>query len=61
MRFIVNNVKPEDRETDVLHFLMTGQLLGGRSMEGVTWEFPNDEEMGILNRRRVRKLINSLD
>ena len=29
-------VDPSDRGPDVLHFLITGHLLGGRSLEGVT-------------------------
>jgi len=32
------NVTPGDRCADVLHYLMFGTFLGGRSLEGVTWE-----------------------
>ena len=35
--FIVKSV-PESRAEDVMHFLVTGGLLGGRSLDGVTWE-----------------------
>lgn len=31
-------VTPEDRTEDVIHFLITGHLLGGRSLDGVAWE-----------------------
>lgn len=31
-------VTPPDRADDVLHYLITGTLSGGRSLEGVTWE-----------------------
>lgn len=31
-------VTPTDRGADVLHHLVTGGLLGGRSLGGVTWE-----------------------
>jgi len=31
-------VDPGDRAADVLHYLMFGTLLGGRSLDGVTWE-----------------------
>jgi len=31
-------VTPEDRSVDLMHYLTVGSLLGGRSLEGVTWE-----------------------
>lgn len=30
-------VTPKDRGADVMHYLITGHLLGGRSLDGVTW------------------------
>lgn len=38
-------VTPEDRATDVMHHLTTGGLLGGRSLDGVTWEYLNNQEL----------------
>jgi len=31
-------VNPPERSHEVMHYLMTGGLLGGRSLDGVTWE-----------------------
>jgi len=36
-------VTPEDRAADVIHFLITGALLGGKSLDGVTWEEVENE------------------
>lgn len=30
-------VNPPDRGMDVMHYLITGHLLGGRSLDNVTW------------------------
>lgn len=35
-RFAID-VDPPERVEDVLHYLLTGQLLEGRSLEDVTW------------------------
>ncbi len=35
-------VFPEDRAEDVLYFLITGQLKGGRDLDGVEWEDVNE-------------------
>ena len=36
---VMIKVTPVDRSEDVLYFLTTGQLLGGRSLKGVTYEY----------------------
>lgn len=41
---LVLKVEPEDRAADVMHYVITGGLLGGRSLEGVTWEEIDEEE-----------------
>ena len=43
-------VTPEDRAVDVMHYLLTGGLLGGKSLEGVTYE-----EVGDVDHGRLRK------
>lgn len=40
----VLKVEPEDRAADVSHYLITGHLLGGRSLYGVVWEKVNDSK-----------------
>lgn len=52
-------VTPEDRAVDVLHYLTTGGLLGGRSLEGVTWEL-SSKGLGVIQNNRKRVLAASM-
>jgi hypothetical protein len=52
-------VTPEDRTVDVLHYLTTGGLLGGRSLDGVTWEDAG-EDYGELRKRNAKFLAASM-
>ena len=51
-------VNPGDRAADVLHYLICGTLLGGRSLDGVTWE-ENKEPKEAAN-NRVKFLTASM-
>ncbi len=46
-------VTPPDRAADVIHYLITGQLFCGRSLEGVTWEQVEDKRLDKLNKLAV--------
>ena len=50
-------VDPGDRCADVLHYLMFGTLLGGRSLDGVTW---TDEEPSEAARKSAKRLAASM-
>jgi hypothetical protein len=55
-------VTPEDRSTDVLHYLLTGHLLGGRTLEGVEWEeLEVNEEYRKLQKRRAWELARDME
>ena len=57
----VLEVTPPDRSADVMHYLLTGHLLCGRSLEGVEWkEMDEDSEFVKLQRRRAAKLMKSM-
>ncbi len=45
-------VTPPDRGADVIHYLITGQLFCGRSLEGVTWEQVEDKRLDKWNASR---------
>lgn len=49
-------VTPEDRSADVMHYLITGHLLGDRSLEGVTWEDIEGEEYNEIQEQRAKVL-----
>ena len=53
-------VTPSDRSIDVFHHLTTGGLLGGRSLDGVTWEEVNDPELNKLHMNRAEALKRSM-
>ena len=53
-------VTPEDRAVDVMHYLITGGLLGGRSLGGVTWEEAEDEEYEKIQEKRAKMLAASM-
>ena len=53
-------VTPEDRSVDVLHYLTTGGLLGGRSLDGVIWEEVKDEEYNKIAEKNAIALLNSM-
>ncbi len=52
-------VTPEDRSMDVMHFLITGHLLGDRSLEGVEWEEVKGE-YPTLRKKRAKVLAASM-
>ena len=58
--------KPEKREdgtpygVDILHYLITGYLLGGRSLDGVEITPLEDKEYGKVGRRRAKALAFSM-
>jgi len=54
-------VTPEDRSEDVLHYLITGYLLGDRSLEVVTWEEVEDEEYTKLQKKRANQLAKDME
>lgn len=54
---IAIEVDPKERAPDVLHYLITGHLLGGRSLDGVTWrEIENDEHSARLSKALFRSM-----
>lgn len=53
-------VIPEDRSADVLHYLMTGYLLGGRSLDGVTWEKIESGKYNKIAEKRAKALEASM-
>jgi hypothetical protein len=53
-------VTPKDRSADVLHYVLTGNLLGGRSLDGVTWEQVDDSEFNRINEKRSKQLLASM-
>ncbi len=53
-------VTPEDRAADVMHHLITGGLLGGRTLDGVTWEEAEGVEYAALRKRRANMLAASM-
>ena len=42
---------PEDRTVDVMHYLNFGTLLGGRSLDGVTWDKTDIEDDEFMQKR----------
>ena len=54
-------VTPQDRSADVMHYLITGHLLGSRSLDGVTWEEVDDEAMQEIQNQRAKELIQDLE
>jgi len=48
-------VTPEDRSADVMHYLITGGLLGGRSLDGVTWTEVKAETAALDRAMRVKQ------
>ncbi len=44
-------VDPSDRGVDVMHYLQFGTLLGGRSLDGVTWEQTDIEDDEFMSKR----------
>lgn len=53
-------VDPPERGADVLHYLVTGHLLGGRSLDGVTWKEADNEEYNKLALKRAKALVKSM-
>ena len=54
-------VTPEDRSVDVMHYLLTGHLLCGRSLEGVSWvELDDDHKYVKLQKKRAEQLMKSI-
>lgn len=43
-RRVAVEVDPPERTNDVLHYLITGQLFCGRSLDGVTWREVVDDQ-----------------
>lgn len=54
------DVTPEERSADVMHYLITGGLLGGRSLEGVTWEEVDNPAYKKACERSARMLAKSM-
>jgi hypothetical protein len=52
-------VDPPERAADVMHYLITGHLLGNRSLDGVTWE-EADSDYQKLMEKRARQLRDSM-
>ncbi len=53
-------VIPEDRAIDVQHYLLTGHLLGGRSLDGVQITEIVDKEYEEISKRREKALTHSM-
>jgi hypothetical protein len=53
-------VDPSDRAADVLHYLICGTLLGGRSLDGVTWEENKNKELEEVANNRAKFLAASM-
>ena len=51
-------VTPDDRAADVMHYLITGGLLGGRSLDGVTWEEAEDKDYLRIKKRSAKMLAH---
>lgn len=58
---IAVKVTPKDRSEDVLYYLITGQLMGGRSLDGVTWEEVDNSEYNKLALKRAKALVKSME
>jgi len=56
----VLKVDPPDRAGDVIHYLTTGGLMGGRSLDGVTWEQVEDPERVKSAENRAKCLAAAL-
>jgi len=52
-------VVPEDRAIDVLHHLVTGGLLGGRSLDGVTLEEVEPSEAQKKGAKRLARAMRA--
>ena len=55
------HVDPPSRGADVMHYMITGHLLGGRSLEGVSVQDATDSKFGRIQDRRARDLARSLE
>jgi len=55
-------VSPSNRGADVIHNMITGHLLGGRSLDGVAVErLDNDPEIKGIMERNARMLRRSME
>lgn len=45
-------VTPPTRSADVMHYLLTGGLLGGRSLDGVVWKEMSADTTAISRNNR---------
>ncbi len=55
------NVYPPDRSADVMHYLITGELFCGRSLEGVTWEEVENKEYTKIANNRAKQLMRDME
>lgn len=53
-------VDPPSRAADVMHYMMTGHQLCGRSLDGVTIRDVTNAKYGRLAKRRMRALARSM-
>lgn len=52
-------VDPPERASDVMHYLVTGHLMCGRSLDGVKWvQSPEYNEVAL---RRTAELVRDME
>ena len=58
--FVVE-VYPKERSHEVLHFLITGHFLCGKSLKGVYWREVKDDRTAALQNKRLKEIMRGME